>query len=151
MEKREIQLLVIVAGALRVGLPIEHVRETMRPLKIEVLREALPFVLGVSVIRGEAVPVVDLGALLTGRRNQSSFRRFVTLRVSDRIVALAVDEVEFVLSVSDAAFSALPPLLSEAGGESVERLSLADAQLLFTLKTTRLISAAHVSGEATAS
>lgn len=148
MSKQEIQLLVVVAGALRVGLPIVYVRESMRPLKIELMRDPLPFVLGLSVIRGEVTPVVDLGAFLSGR-NQATFHRFVTLNVDGRTVALAVDEVESVLTLNDTSFSALPPLLVHTAGDSIARLSLADAHLLLMLEMTKLIPESWVRDSAT--
>ena len=146
MTKREIQLLVVTAGKLRVGLPAYQVRETMRPLPVEELREPLPFVVGLAVIRGEATPVVDLGEFLTGR-SDSRFGRFVTLEVERRTVALAVDEVLAVIALSDESFRALPPLLTRASGEALERLSYLDSQLLLTLEVTKLMPPPIVADE----
>jgi len=50
------------------ALPLEAVIETMRPLPIDALGAMPPFVLGVSVIRGAPVVVVDAG-LLVGTRS----------------------------------------------------------------------------------
>lgn len=49
----------------RIGaLALRDVRETMRPLPVEPLMGAPPFVLGLATIRGFPTPVVDVGRLL---------------------------------------------------------------------------------------
>jgi chemotaxis signal transduction protein len=49
----------------RVGaLAVRDVRETMRPLPVEPLARAPPFVRGLATIRGFPTPVVDFGRLL---------------------------------------------------------------------------------------
>lgn len=137
-EERE-SLLVVVAGAYRVGLPLRHVLETMRPLPVEPLRDAPPFVLGLAIIRGASVPVVDLGSLL-GRQEDTFSRRFVSLRVEGRPVALALDAVLDVVEFERDAFSLLPPLLAHAASDAVRELCLADQKLLLVLEASRLLS-----------
>lgn len=151
MGEREVKLLVVRAGTHRVGLPIAHVRETMRPLPVEPLRDAMPSVLGLSIIRGASVPVVDLGDLLGRSPASGHFGRFVTLVIDGRAVALALDEVVGVVTLGERAFSALPPLLAHAARDVVQALSLADAQLLLVLEATKLVPDRELSAEASAS
>src|SRR5688572_23698801 len=73
------------------ALPLADVLECMRPLPLESLAGAPPFVLGAALIRGLPVAVLDLGALLAGTPARAE--RWVTLRVGERSVALAVDAV----------------------------------------------------------
>ena len=47
-----------------VALPAAQVVETMRPLGTDSVPEMPPFVLGLAIVRGAAVPVVDVGTLL---------------------------------------------------------------------------------------
>ena len=49
------------------ALPLESIIETTRPLPIEPVAGAPDFVLGLSVVRGSAVPIVDAGRLLSGK------------------------------------------------------------------------------------
>lgn len=146
-----ISLLVVVGGTLRVGLPIAQVGETMRPLPIESLGYPLPFVLGLSTIRGLSTPVIDLGLLLAPRQRPGRFRRFVTILVEDRLAALAVEDVEGVVTMDESSFSGLPPLLSQASGDSIEGLSLADSKLFLALKPSRLVPDPWVDTRADAS
>jgi purine-binding chemotaxis protein CheW len=132
-------LLVVEAGGLRAGIPLSHVREIMRPLPIARLASGPAFVLGLSVIRGASVPVVDLGAVLRRAAPENSFGRFVSILVEARAIALAVQTVNGILELELGAASALPPLLSRAAGEVVEELAVNDAALLLILRTARLV------------
>lgn len=138
-EAEQQRLLVVADGRHWVGIPLANVRETMRPLAFESLRGASPFVLGLAIIRGESVPVVDLGALLGSATPSAEVRRFVTLEVEGRCVALAVTAVEGVHALGRNEFAALPPLFARTAGETVEALAVHDAALLFVLSAARLV------------
>lgn len=126
--------LLCRAGARLCALPIETIVETMRRLPVEPLARAQPFVLGMSVVRGAPVPVVDVAALLGERA--ANPERLVTLRVGERMVALALDEV---LGLRDISGAAVPPLLQDAAGEVVAAIGALDAELLLVLNTARAI------------
>lgn len=129
--------LIVGVGARRYALPIASVIETMRPLPLEPLAEGPPFVRGLSLIRGEAVPVVDMQALLEGTTAPAP-GRLVLVRAGERRVALAVDRVIGLRSLEEAALAALPPLLAEARGEHVGWVGRLDRQLLMVLEAGRL-------------
>lgn len=140
MRAAEQQRLLVVAGGMhRVGIPLASVRETMRPLALEPLRGTPPFVLGLAIIRGAPVPVVDLGALFGQATPAAKLRRYVTLALEERSVALAVSAVEGVRTLDARAFSAMPPLFARAASDAVKALTLQDDALLFVLSTTRLL------------
>ena len=117
------------------ALPLTHVIETMRPLPIEPLAGAPPYVRGISVIRGEPVPVVDVARLLCG--DESAPSRLVTIAVGDRKVALTVDSVLGVRAVPAGSFQALPPLLE--GVDLVSAIGILDAELMLVLQGARLL------------
>jgi purine-binding chemotaxis protein CheW len=132
------RLLVAEAAELSAGIPLESVREIMRPLPIAALADAPDFVLGLATIRGAATPVVDLGRVLGGAgASKATFGRFISLHVDGRSVALAVQAVSGVLELEET--TELPPLLSEAAMDAVESLSLRDAGLLLVLRSARLV------------
>jgi purine-binding chemotaxis protein CheW len=125
----------------RIGaLALRDVRETMRPLPVEPLMGAPPFVLGLATIRGFPTPVVDVGRILGS--SESSFApaaRFVTLRLGERTAALAVDAVLDVRSVSSQILASTPPLLREAGASVVSVVGALDTRLLIVLEAARLV------------
>jgi len=119
------------------AIPVEHVREIMRPLPIAPLAEMPRFVRGVAVVRGVPIPVIDAATLL----GAISFRqpgRFVALRSNARSAALAVESVLGVRDLSTASIHALPPLLRDASGDIMSTIGTLDAELLFVLQAARV-------------
>jgi purine-binding chemotaxis protein CheW len=133
------RMLVLDAGGHRAGVPLAHVREIMRPLPLSPVAGAPPFVLGVAIIRGASVPVVDLGGLLGAPVAGGALGRFATLEVDGRAVALAVSAVLGVSELDPGTLSELPPLLSHAASEAIELLGVVDAGLLLVLRASRLV------------
>jgi purine-binding chemotaxis protein CheW len=133
------QVLVCRIGTGMCALPVRHVVEIMRPLPIERLSGVAPFVLGVSVIRGLPVPVVDAGQLVHGERQAVS--RFVTMRVdtSERVVALAVTEVLGLSPLPDTALTGLPPLLGGPRRQEIVAMGVVDAGTLLVLDCARTV------------
>ncbi len=121
-------------GAIRLG----DVAEIMRPLPVEPLAGMPAFLLGLSVIRGTPVPVVDLGALL-GSSGAADTKRYVTLRIGTRRVALAVEDVLGVRDLDSSTFERLPPLHAGAHGDAIHAVGALDRQLLVVLEAARVV------------
>jgi purine-binding chemotaxis protein CheW len=137
---RSASWLLCRVGRRLCALPLDTVVENFRPLPIMPLPDAPRFVLGVSIIRGAPVPVVDIGSLFG--EHETSPQRMVTLRVAGRLVALAVDSVLGVRSLGPESFDELPPLLRDAAGDLVSTIGTLDAELLLFLRTARIAPAA---------
>ena len=129
--------LLCRAGRRLCALPLAHVVETMRPLPIEKIAGSPQPVLGLSVVRGSPIPVVDVGALFG--ESETHPQRFVTVRTGERLVGLAVEEVVGVRSIDPDMLDDLPPLLRDAAGEVVSAIGRLDSELLLFLSTTRLL------------
>ena len=131
--------LIVTAGARHCALPLESVLETMRVLKAERIPGAPAFVLGVSIIRGEAVPVVDLAALL-GEPASAQTTRLVLLRIDDHRVALVVDTVLDVHEHDPDALLGMPSLAGEITSGAAVAIERLDDRFLLVLDTAKLIS-----------
>jgi purine-binding chemotaxis protein CheW len=132
-----------VAVLCRVGsrvcaLPVAHVSETLRPLPVEPIAGAPAFVLGVSVVRGAPIPVIDAARML-GADGPSHPARFVALRIGIRAAILAVDAVLGVAAIGADSLQELPPLLRDASTDVVEAIGTHDADLLLVLTTARIV------------
>jgi purine-binding chemotaxis protein CheW len=125
-------------GSRLCALPIEHVAETMRPLPLEPLLNMPTFILGLSIIRGAATPVVHAGRLL-GAVDGEPPTRLLTLKVGERRVALAVDAVVGIRDLAGQVLETLPPLLQEAAAEVVSAVGTLDAGLLLLLRSARIV------------
>ncbi len=130
--------LLCRVGTHTCALPVHHVVETMRPLPIEPLAGTPRFVLGVSIIRGEPMPVLDGGSLLRDQ-HQESPTRFVTLKTGGRRIALAVDSVIGVQELATETLDKLPPLLDRADTEVIGAVGAVDSALLLVLRAGRLV------------
>lgn len=125
-------------GTLLCALPLDHVAETMRPIAIQPVSGVPAFVLGVAIIRGAPVPVVDAGRLLGGEPVQPA--RFVTLKVGPhRHVALVVEQVLNVKPLHQASLDKLPPLLHFAKTDAVSKMGALDSELLMVLEAAHVV------------
>jgi purine-binding chemotaxis protein CheW len=110
----------------------------MRPLPVGRISATIPFVTGVAIIRGAAVPVVDLGKVL-GSDDSENPTRFITLRIDERTVALSVEEIVGIRTLATASMQRLPPLLTDVDGQLISSLGTLDAALLLVLRAARLL------------
>jgi len=131
-------VLLVRARAWLCALPAEDVVETMRPLPIEPVAGAPRCVKGISVIRGEPVPVLSL-PLLLGAEAPVEGRRMVLVRAGAHRIALEVEDVLDVEELDPVNLGGLPPLLSEALPAEVERLGTLDGKALALLDAARLL------------
>jgi len=131
--------LIVRAGENLCALPLPSVVETMRPLPLKSLPDTPFFVRGFSTIRGEPLLVACLLSLLTGTPAESAGRRFVTLRIGGRRLAVSVDEVLGIRSIDPKFLCDLPPLLQVAGHDLISRIGTLDREFLMVLETGRAI------------
>jgi purine-binding chemotaxis protein CheW len=119
------------------ALPLDAVVETMRPLPVEPIAGAPDFVIGLAIIRGAPVPVVDAARLLGAASVRP--RRFVVLRMAARSIALAVDGVIGLRRLAADQLSELAPLAGAMAGEVVAAIGELDGRLLMLLEASRLV------------
>jgi len=137
--------LLCRVGARIAALDVRDVWETMRPLPIEPLTGAPPFILGLAIVRGFPIPVVDADRLLSSSVSPStplispSPARFVSLKLGVRSAALAVDAVLEIRALPAGMLANIPPLLGEAGADLVSVIGALDAKLLLVLEAARLV------------
>ena len=130
---------LILRSVLRLcALPLENVSETMRSLPIEPMPDMPVFLLGLSIIRGAIVPVVNVATLL-GYGGHPSPARFVTLKLGDRRVAFAVDEVIGVRRLTSETTAEIPSLLGAADAGLIDAMTTLDAELILVLQAAHLI------------
>ncbi|MFF5231712.1 chemotaxis protein CheW [Dactylosporangium sp. NPDC000521] len=123
--------LVFGVGELLCALPLREVVETIRPLPVQPLAGTADVLLGVSVIRGLAVPVVDTARLLGAVAEEP--RRFVTTRTGRGPLAYATGPVRGVLPVEPDADRPPPPMLAASATRIVAAVGVLDARPLLFL------------------
>lgn len=138
-DSKTLRVLVVASAGRACALPLRHVREIMRPLPIEPFLAAPAFVLGLSVVRGATIPVVDLALLLGAERSTNSAGRYVTLKLETRDVALSVAEVLGIRDLQSEQLSALPALVEGGASGLIESLTTHDSQLLRVLRAASVL------------
>lgn len=133
--------LISRIGSSAVAIPLQHVRETLRPLPVTQFPGMPPFLLGLAILRGIPVPIIDLGRLLGSNASPRTSQpgRFVSLRVGNRTLGLAVDAVVGVRTLPASVLADVPPLLREIGSSHLSLIGALDAELLILLEASRLI------------
>jgi len=130
------RMVLFRVGTGMCAMPVQQVIETMRPQPVQALAGTPHYILGVSVIRGTPVPVVDLAALLHGERREPN--RFVTVTAGSRTAALALDEVAGVVAIPPASLESLSPLLGAQSG-AAPSVGVADTDVLLLLDGARIV------------
>ena len=87
--------LVVESDAALFGIPLGQVREVLRAARLYPVPGSPPVQSGIVNVRGAIVTVLDLLALLTGRRAESP-ASIVLLEDGTRVIGLTVDSVHDV-------------------------------------------------------
>lgn len=90
------------------------------------------------MIRGLPVPVVDAASAIGQPEASSDGRRFVSLKIAERRVALAVDEVIGVRQINHSHLADVPPLLAGTSA-NVVAIGTLDSELLMVLRSGKLV------------
>jgi purine-binding chemotaxis protein CheW len=126
-------------GGVAYALPIQHIREIIRPLPMQVLPHASATVIGVIDHRGDVVPIVDLRLRFFAQSTaQLSHTRWVIAKWEGRLIGLVVDRVFEVFSLSEADARPVPDL---GYGPEVHGITAAYShagRLVFTLDIKRV-------------
>lgn len=128
------------------ALPVSHVLEVLRPLQVEPVPGTPEVVSGMSIIRGEPTPVLNLRRLVGAPPAPSS--RVLVVRADGRRVALEVDAVIGAERIARGTLEGSPPLVSRAVAEALEAVSSLDGRLLLLLSAAKLVPAAVTGGAA---
>ena len=131
-------MLLVRVRDLVAALPLASVVETMRMQPITPVGAVPKYVCGMALLRGKPTVVVDLGELL-GMPVPARAARLVTLRLNQRLLALAVEEVIGVEQFGADSLQELPPLLRNAASAVVDALGSRDRELLVALDAARLL------------
>ncbi|MEJ0011018.1 MAG: chemotaxis protein CheW [Bauldia sp.] len=131
------QTLICSVGGLLCSLPVAGVVETFRPLPVERVAGAPEFMLGLAMVRGEPVPVVDLSRLLNGHAGNPT--RFVLVKADERRVVLAVDGVVGIRAIEAEQMRSMPPLLRDADTGVVSAVGTLDSALFLMLQAAHIV------------
>jgi purine-binding chemotaxis protein CheW len=120
------QLVVFALHGEEYALPIERVREIVRPTRPREIAGAPGDVRGIISLRGQLVPVHDAAVRLGLEPIDGARAKIVVAETESGPLGLLVEEVRGVLTADDGQLSAVP-----AGGpEGLARIVRADDRLI---------------------
>jgi chemotaxis signal transduction protein len=128
---RDVHVLLRV-GAETYALPVEHVLEVSELGAVEPVPGAPSTAFGVKNLRGEILPVFDLGTVL-GVAGDRRAERIVVAEVGTRRAGLAVADVSDVTTLSEELEPAEPEFLVGQSLVDGELVGLLDADRVFEL------------------
>ncbi|GIF14064.1 chemotaxis protein CheW [Actinoplanes teichomyceticus] len=129
--------LVFRAGPLFCAISLDEVVETMRPLPTRPLAGTPPYVAGLTILRGEPSPVIDVARLLTG--TTSDIDRYVAVRGGPGPVACATGPVLGVRTVHATAPDGPSTLFTGASRALVAAVGTVGTEPLLVLRSIRSV------------
>lgn len=127
------------------GIDIMEVREIIRFTEITPIPNSPEFVDGVITIRGEIIPIVDLGKRfhfepVTFTEDEELLRGIIVIMVEDMTIGILIDQVNRVISINSNQVQPPPQMISGIGAEYIQGVTKLDENLLVILNTGKLFS-----------
>ena len=132
-------LVLLRMGGRACAIACEHVVEIIPRVLLSRVPDAPPGVLGVINLRGKVVPVVDVRARIAGTSELCPYQHLVIVAGSGRMIGVAVDDVQDVVTVPLASIE-VPGELVDAHGPGIARV---DDELVLVLSPDDLHSRAR--------
>ena len=138
----ERQIVVFGLANEKYGVDIDSVESIVNLLPITAVPDAPDFVEGVTNLRGEVLPVIDLrkrfGLPLTEETRDT---RIVVAEVDGSKVGMKVDELSEVLRVEESAIEPPSPVVAPVDSDFIVGIAKAEARLIILLNLGELLSA----------
>ncbi len=115
-----VELACFGVGGQVYGVDVLQIREIVRWQTVTPLPKAPALIEGVIDLRGDIVPVIDLGVALGGERVEDTIdARIAVLDVDEMVFGLRVEVAVDVISAQASAIEEPPALATQAGYEAV--------------------------------
>lgn len=127
------------------GINIMEVREIIKFTEITPIPNSPEFVDGIITVRGEIIPIVDLGKRFhfepkTFTEDEELLRGIIVISVEDMIIGVLIDQVNRVLSVNTNQIQPPPQMISGIGSEYIQGVARLEETLLVILNIKKLFS-----------
>lgn len=111
MNKEDISLITFLLDDKTFAVTIEEVQEITAQYEIITVPGAPPFIEGVVNLRGNILPVLDLGKKI-GFKQEVAYKNLLIVKVQDNILAIKVSAIVGVLNTKESHIEEIPALLS---------------------------------------
>lgn len=142
-DEKELEMLAFFVGRERYVVPVDAVREVLKPREITPVPHTPDYILGVCSLRGAVLTVIDLNrrlGLASAQRDEKSRIIIVTVE-QDEQIGLFVDMVEGVVRFSESLVKPVPETV-EHGVEFLQGIVRKDERLYILLDVAAAVGAA---------
>ena len=129
------------------GINIMNIREVVQLCEIRPIPNAPKFVDGVINLRGEIIPVVDLGKRFNFKERKFTeeeelLRGIIILNINDLIIGVIIDQIKRVVPVEQEQIQPPPQIVSGVGAEFVQGVVKLDTEdnILIILNESKLFN-----------
>lgn len=128
------------------GINIMEVNEIIKLTEITSIPNAPQFVEGVITLRGQIIPVVDLGKRFNFEKREFTedeelLRGIIIITVEEMIIGIIIDQVNRVVSINKSQIQPPPQIIAGIGVEYIQGVvQLDDNTLLVILNINKLFS-----------
>lgn len=145
IQNEELQLVTFQLGAEYYGIDIMQVKSIEETKDVRGIPNSPGYVEGIFNLRGEIIPVISLHkrfhlAAAQQDEDDALLRGFLIIRLKGMHVAIIIDKVSRVLSVSAREIQPPPQMISGIGTEYIEGVVHRDDGYLIILDIDRLFN-----------
>lgn len=146
MDANTLSLVTFKIGNELYGINIMEVNEIIKLTEITSVPNAPVFVEGVITLRGEIIPIVDLGKRFHFEKKEFTeeeelLRGIIIITVEDMTIGVIIDQVNRVINVTKNQIQPPPQMISGIGAEYIQGVvKLEDNNLLVILNINKLFN-----------
>ena len=141
--EKDVQLQVVVfnLGEEIYAVPVTRVQEIVRLQPITIIPRAPEYVLGMTNLRGQVIPVIDLVKRLgLGQVQQTKASRIMVAELPGQMVGMMVDNVISVAQLPRSKIEPPPPVVRSVDSQFIEGLSHYQDNLLILLDLDKVLT-----------
>ncbi len=129
------------------GIDIMYVKEILMEKKFTIVPNTLDFVLGVLNLRGEIIPIIDLGkmfniegALVKEKQKKNEDLSIIVINAQNIIIGLAVDQIYRVVQLRYSDIQPPSPILGQINEKFIQGVAKVDKNLFVIFNTDLIFS-----------
>lgn len=123
------------------GIDIMKVKEILKAKKFTRIPNALDFVVGVLNLRGEIIPIIDIGKMFhLEENNDSDVKSIIIIKIENLQIGLAVEQINHVIPLRRGDIQPPSPLLGSINERYIEGVVELNDKLFVILDTESIFS-----------
>jgi len=124
------------------GIDILKVKEILKEKRFTIIPNAMNFVVGVTNLRGDIVPIIDLGRMfnLKDKLNEDALKSIIILYVGNLNIGIVVDQIQHVIPLRKRDIQPPSPLLGMINEKYISGVAELNDKLVVILDSDAIFS-----------